>query len=543
MPSKTEGRIALALQAYNNNHFTSLRATAETYEVPFETLRTRHLGVLPRAAIPANSRKFTNDEEQILLRKILQLSADGFPPQRAIVEEMANTMLDTKNPASPQKVGTKWVANFVKRHPELSSVYNRKFDIQRAEVEDPEIIGKWFKLVGDTIAKYGVLEEDIFNFDETGFQMGVISTSKVITTSDRKGRPRTKQPGNRKWVTVIEAISARGQAIPPFIIFDGKLHQATWYQTGIPTTWRIAVSDNGWTNNELGLEWIQHFHEYTKKCKGKWRLLIFDGHGSHQTAKFRDFCLQNCILTLCMPAHTSHILQPLDVSCFSPLKKVYGSQIEMKMRLGINHITKEEFLPAFLTAHRQVITTETITSGFKATGLVPFDPQRVLDKLGPIIKATPSPRSSQTSWNPQTPKTLPQIKRQGQLVLTENRKRRRLSASSADKPFQQLLRGFENVVHEKAILIAENAALRAENQHQKKKRVRKTGSIQKGGSIAVDDAQEAIQGRRVREQSDDNNEDEEPASTSWPPRRATKMSLPRCSGCGKVGHSVKFCSL
>jgi hypothetical protein len=82
---------------------------------------------------------------------------------------MANTMLDTKNPASPQKVGIKWVANFVKRYPELSSVYNRKFDIQRAEVEDPKLISLWFKLVGDTIAKYGVLEEDIFNFDETGF--------------------------------------------------------------------------------------------------------------------------------------------------------------------------------------------------------------------------------------------------------------------------------------------------------------------------------------------------------------------------------------
>jgi hypothetical protein len=71
-------------------------------------------------------------------------------------------------------------------------VYNRKFDIQRAEVEDPETISKWFKLVGDTIIKYGVLKEDIFNFDETGFQMGVIFTSKVITTSDRKGRLRTK---------------------------------------------------------------------------------------------------------------------------------------------------------------------------------------------------------------------------------------------------------------------------------------------------------------------------------------------------------------
>jgi hypothetical protein len=112
------------------------------------------------------------------------------------VEEIANTILHTKNPANPQKVGTKWVANFVKRRSELSSVYNRKFDVQRAEVEDPKLINLWAKVVGDTIAKYGVTEEDIFNFDETGFQIGVISTLKVIITSDRKGRLRTKQPGN-----------------------------------------------------------------------------------------------------------------------------------------------------------------------------------------------------------------------------------------------------------------------------------------------------------------------------------------------------------
>jgi hypothetical protein len=90
--------------------------------------------------------------------------------------------------------------------------------------------------VGDTIAKYGVTEEDIFNFNETGFQMGVISTLKVITSSDRKGRLRTKQLGNRKWVTAIEAVNVRGWAIPLFIIFDGKLHLSTWYNTSILTT-------------------------------------------------------------------------------------------------------------------------------------------------------------------------------------------------------------------------------------------------------------------------------------------------------------------
>jgi len=82
----------------------------------------------------------------------------------------------------------------------------------------------WFKLVQDTISKYSVPEEDIYNLDETGFQMGVISTSKVTTTSERRGRPRTIQPGNRECVTAIEAVNAKGWAIPPFIIFAAKMH-------------------------------------------------------------------------------------------------------------------------------------------------------------------------------------------------------------------------------------------------------------------------------------------------------------------------------
>jgi hypothetical protein len=224
MSSQNEGRISLALQAYNSNQVSSLRAAASTYDVPLTTLRERRTGVLPRAIAPANSRKFTLEEEQIILQQVLQRSTEGLPLQRIAVEEIANTMLRTKNPSHPQKVGKNWVSNFVKRNPRLSSIYNRKMDYQRAECEDTKLISLWFKLVGDTVAKYGVAEEDIYNFDETGFQMGVISTSKVITTSDRKGRPRTIQPGNREWVTSIEAINAKGWCVPPFIIFAAKTH-------------------------------------------------------------------------------------------------------------------------------------------------------------------------------------------------------------------------------------------------------------------------------------------------------------------------------
>jgi hypothetical protein len=105
------------------------------------------------------------------------------------------------------------------------------------------------------------------------------------------------------------------------------------------------------------------------------------------------------------------------------------------LKIGINHITKEEFLPPFFAAYYQTMTIETITSGFKATRLVPFNPETVLLELSPPIEATPSPQGSQSSWGPKTLRTLPEIKQQADLVLTENRKRRRLSASLAENLF------------------------------------------------------------------------------------------------------------
>lgn len=80
MPSQTEGHVSLALQAHINYQLPSLRAIADAYDVLFETLRERHLGVLSRAQTLANSRKFSNNEEEVLIRKILQLSKEGFPP-------------------------------------------------------------------------------------------------------------------------------------------------------------------------------------------------------------------------------------------------------------------------------------------------------------------------------------------------------------------------------------------------------------------------------------------------------------------------------
>jgi hypothetical protein len=53
--------------------------------------------------------------------------------------------------------------------------------------------------------------------------MGVIATAKVVTGTDRAGRPRTVQPGNQEWVTIIECINALGGAIPLLVIFEAVM--------------------------------------------------------------------------------------------------------------------------------------------------------------------------------------------------------------------------------------------------------------------------------------------------------------------------------
>ena len=80
--------------------------------------------------------------------------------------------------------------------------------------------------------------------------MGVIATARVLTRLDRRGRPMATQPGNREWVTVIESVNCQGWALPPKVIFQGKLHQASWYESGVPSDWHIAVSEKGWTSDD-----------------------------------------------------------------------------------------------------------------------------------------------------------------------------------------------------------------------------------------------------------------------------------------------------
>lgn len=116
-------------------------------------------------------------------------------------------------------VSKNWPERSVSRTEGLKVTFNQAKGRQRTFLEDPEVISACFKLVQQTVVKYGVADDDIHNLDETSFRMGVIGFLKVVTGSGRGTRPNLIQPGGREWVTVIRNICATGYATPPFIIY------------------------------------------------------------------------------------------------------------------------------------------------------------------------------------------------------------------------------------------------------------------------------------------------------------------------------------
>ena len=56
-------------------------------------------------------------------------------------------------------------------------------------------------------------------------------------------------------------------------------------------------------------------------------MLIINNHDSHMSTKFDDYCKFNKIVTVNMPMHSFHLLQPLDVGLYLSLKPAYNCQI------------------------------------------------------------------------------------------------------------------------------------------------------------------------------------------------------------------------
>jgi hypothetical protein len=110
------------------------------------------------------------------------------------------------------------------------------------------------------------------------------------------------------------------------------------------------------------------------------------------------------------------LLQPLDVACFSPLKRGHGDEISALARSRINYISKETFLPASKSAYYKAITAGNTCSRFRATGLVPNNPDAVLSKLDVRLRTPTPPQWDSIVWEAKTPHNAREVEEQSMLL-------------------------------------------------------------------------------------------------------------------------------
>ncbi len=140
---------------------------------------------------------------------------------------------------------------------------------------------------------------------------------------------------------------------------------------------RVGKTENGWTDDFQCLKWFtESFIPQARARAGDDNepiLLVVDGHGSHVTKEMAKAGLAHNVHLFCLPPHTTHKLQPLDVGCFGLLTRKWLERCEAVIEATRENILKGDFVREYMNVRKSTMTQEIITAAWKKTGLFPFN--------------------------------------------------------------------------------------------------------------------------------------------------------------------------
>jgi hypothetical protein len=261
------------------------------------------------------------------------------------------------------------------------------------------------------------------------------------------------------------------------------------------------------------LEWLKRvFDPQTKGlAKGKPRVLICDGFGTHETLEVLEFCLENNIILCRLPSHTSHKLQPCDVGPFAPLKTAYRDEVEQLNRGGIDTIGKEHFTALYKPARDRALTKRNIQAGWAATGLFPFNPERVFRNTPKPPTQLPVPGASEIAvvpgaqdevpQTPVTPVTAEALIPLHNLIKADARALDEASQKRLQRHVQKLASAARVSFAECALLQDQNQSLIKINKEAKVRRSTRSVVLGKAKVMSYEDLEEAQAKRATKEKT------------------------------------------
>lgn len=234
----------------------------------------------------------------------------------------------------------------------------------------------------------GIPKENILNYDETNltdnpgaqkclFRRGVKYPERVLNYT--KGA-----------ISIMFAITAGGECLPPYVVYKAEHLYQQWRING-PKGARYNRSRSGWFDSTTFEDWFEMIVLPWAKAKIGTKILIGDNLASHINHRIVTMCEENDIRFVFLPPNSSHLTQPLDVCYFGPLKKLWRANLlDYKIKNPRETTINKSHFPELLKRlmHELNEKTPNILSAFKSTGIHPFNPDKVINKL--------------PDWRPQT---------------------------------------------------------------------------------------------------------------------------------------------
>lgn len=374
----SQNNLALAVASVISGEL-SQRQAAEKYQIPRRTLRN-HLKTGITTKKMGRDPILSKAQENDLVERIIKFAKIGMPLTSLVIRTQAFKFCEKKGiPNTFNKesgrAGRDWLKMFLKRNPSVSERKAQFMNPARAQKLNKHIVEQHFLEIKKIYDELDINEhpERLYNIDEKGCRLTIHHQQKVLAEKGNR-RVHLISQEHAENVSIAMCVNAAGNAIPPMILFKGKRLKEE-FTDNLPPGSLVKMAPKGSMTTALFINFIDHLgkHKASGKC-----LLVFDGASCHLDYDIVDAAEKNDIVLYCLPSNTTHELQPLDKS----VNKSYEHFWDLEVMKFIYHnptkkINKPRFNQIFSKVWVKSATTENILSGFRATGLFPFDPKAI----------------------------------------------------------------------------------------------------------------------------------------------------------------------
>lgn len=317
-------------------------------------------------------------EEELLVQWIVREYNMNLPVTKWELKARARELYRERTGCEWEGLLRNWYFAFMRRHTEMSLRLPENMSKVRLVAESRDAnIAQFFALL---LPWKQLPCAQIYAADETGLSGDGSRTEKVIVPVGSR-RVYRKSVGYYEHTSILHIANAAGDSLPSVWIFKGTkldIDLAQQMEQHSPLS-AYGAQENGYFTAGHTLPVLRHIVQYAVPQRPL--LLIMDGASGHIDGASLDYATSNDIHVLLLPSHCTHLLQVADVAIFRAFKQYWRNECskrrgEKRMECSREDvgIRRSDIIPLAVTAWNHACKPSNVISGFRRTGIYPYDP-------------------------------------------------------------------------------------------------------------------------------------------------------------------------